>query len=328
MVEDLLWQRPRRYEEPAPVKRICDGDVLAQLHMLVARAATAAQGDPRFGRDLPPPRRARPGCRAASTGRRRSDRQRQLDALAGRVVQPLVPERAEQAALDGGGHGVGFGRLNVDSRAGGRCRTPVARRSGSARCGCTSTSPSGRGCDPSRRCAKLTCDARYRAGDSARRACAALERCHRGVVAASPLTPPPRRAAAPQSAHARMLGLDAPSRSRGVESSGDLGPGPGQVAVEDVAPRSAARRSRSSGRAGLDARVAVRVAGGRSAMGSASSRVDRLVAGSARPLRAASVVPAGARAGAGVCRPNSVSVWRVSDGAPGSDDRRSVSEWQ
>ena len=24
MVEDLLWQRPRRYEEPAPVKRICD----------------------------------------------------------------------------------------------------------------------------------------------------------------------------------------------------------------------------------------------------------------------------------------------------------------
>jgi ATP-dependent DNA helicase RecG len=46
MVEDLLWQRPRRYEEPAPVKRICDlfGDDEAVIQGVVRSVSSRRRG--------------------------------------------------------------------------------------------------------------------------------------------------------------------------------------------------------------------------------------------------------------------------------------------
>ena len=45
-VEDLLWQRPRRYEEPAPVKRICDlfGDDEAVIEGVVRSVSSRRRG--------------------------------------------------------------------------------------------------------------------------------------------------------------------------------------------------------------------------------------------------------------------------------------------
>ena len=45
-VEDLLWQRPRRYEEPVPVKRICDlfGDDEAVVEGVVRSASSRRRG--------------------------------------------------------------------------------------------------------------------------------------------------------------------------------------------------------------------------------------------------------------------------------------------
>ena len=46
MVEDLLWQRPRRYEEPVPVKRICDlfGDDEAVIEGVVRSVSSRRRG--------------------------------------------------------------------------------------------------------------------------------------------------------------------------------------------------------------------------------------------------------------------------------------------
>ena len=46
MVEDLLWQRPRRYEEPVPVKRICDlfGDEEAVIEGRVRSVSSRRRG--------------------------------------------------------------------------------------------------------------------------------------------------------------------------------------------------------------------------------------------------------------------------------------------
>ena len=45
-VEDVLWQRPRRYEEPAPTKRICDlfGDEEAVIEVVVRSASSRRRG--------------------------------------------------------------------------------------------------------------------------------------------------------------------------------------------------------------------------------------------------------------------------------------------
>ena len=45
-VDDVLWQRPRRYEEPAPTKRICDlfGDEEAVLEVVVRSASSRRRG--------------------------------------------------------------------------------------------------------------------------------------------------------------------------------------------------------------------------------------------------------------------------------------------
>jgi ATP-dependent DNA helicase RecG len=45
-VEDVLWQRPRRYEEPAPTRRICDlfGDEEAVLEGVVRSATSRRRG--------------------------------------------------------------------------------------------------------------------------------------------------------------------------------------------------------------------------------------------------------------------------------------------
>ena len=45
-VEDVVWQRPRRYEEPAPTKRICDlfGDEEAVIEVVVRSASSRRRG--------------------------------------------------------------------------------------------------------------------------------------------------------------------------------------------------------------------------------------------------------------------------------------------
>jgi ATP-dependent DNA helicase RecG len=45
-VDDVLWQRPRRYEEPAPTKRICDlfGDEEAVIEVVVRSASSRRRG--------------------------------------------------------------------------------------------------------------------------------------------------------------------------------------------------------------------------------------------------------------------------------------------
>ena len=46
VVDDVLWQRPRRYEEPAPTKRICDlfGDEEAVIEVVVRSASSRRRG--------------------------------------------------------------------------------------------------------------------------------------------------------------------------------------------------------------------------------------------------------------------------------------------
>ena len=46
VVDDVLWQRPRRYEEPAPTKRICDlfGDEEAVIEVAVRSASSRRRG--------------------------------------------------------------------------------------------------------------------------------------------------------------------------------------------------------------------------------------------------------------------------------------------
>src|SRR5262245_15420957 len=46
VVDDILWQRPRRYEEPAPTKRICDlfGDEEAVIEVVVRSASSRWRG--------------------------------------------------------------------------------------------------------------------------------------------------------------------------------------------------------------------------------------------------------------------------------------------
>ena len=46
VVDDILWQRPRRYEEPAPTKQICDlfGDEEAVLEVVVRSASSRRRG--------------------------------------------------------------------------------------------------------------------------------------------------------------------------------------------------------------------------------------------------------------------------------------------
>jgi ATP-dependent DNA helicase RecG len=46
VVDDILWQRPRRYEEPAPTKRICDlfGDEEAVIEVVVRSASGRRRG--------------------------------------------------------------------------------------------------------------------------------------------------------------------------------------------------------------------------------------------------------------------------------------------
>ena len=47
VVDDVLWQRPRRYEEPAPTKRICDlfGDEEAVIEVVVRSASEGCVTD-------------------------------------------------------------------------------------------------------------------------------------------------------------------------------------------------------------------------------------------------------------------------------------------
>ena len=47
VVDDVLWQRPRRYEEPVPTKRICDlfGDEEAVIEVVVRSRRAAGEAD-------------------------------------------------------------------------------------------------------------------------------------------------------------------------------------------------------------------------------------------------------------------------------------------